>query len=165
MSSSCCIGRASSTATCAHSRCDAARRSRRARSRAASMKMPATRLVRSPAQGLRAIVSRPQARRDAVRPSQAHPQARPPPAARPARGTRRVHARGHRPEPTPPWQVRRQTAAAGCCVRCVSVACVGECAAAAVPSGAHGKQQDLTPSSRPFALFQSPTSATKSASF
>jgi hypothetical protein len=39
----------------------------------------------------------------------------------------------------------------------------GECVAAAVPSGAHGKQQDLTPSSRPFALFQSPTSATKSA--
>ena len=51
----------------------------------------------------------------------------------------------------------------GRCVRCVSVACVGECVAAAVPSGAHGKQQDLTPSSRPFALFQSPTSATKSA--
>ena len=48
------------------------------------------------------------------------------------RGTRRVHARGHRPEPTPPWQVRRKTAAAGCCVRCVSVACVGERVAAAV---------------------------------
>ena len=41
--------------------------------RAASMKMPATRLVAPQDRGLQAIVSRPQARRDAVRPSQAHP--------------------------------------------------------------------------------------------
>ena len=63
-------------------------------------------------------------------------------------GTRRVHSGGDRPEPTRPWQVRRQTAATGHGVRCVGVACVGDCVAAAVPLAAHGKQQALTPSSR-----------------
>jgi hypothetical protein len=42
---------------------------------------------------------------------------------------------GRRSAAAAPWQVRRKTAAASCCVRCVSVACVGECVAAAVPLG------------------------------
>ena len=60
---------------------------------------------------VRAILPRPQARRDAVRSSQAHPEARPPSVARPARRAGRVHARSHRPEPTPARQARRQTTA------------------------------------------------------
>ena len=61
--------------------------------------------------GLRAIAARPQARRDAVRSPQAHPQARSASIARPARSTRRVHARGYRPEPAPPCEAPRQTTA------------------------------------------------------
>ena len=91
--------------------------------------------------GLRAILPRSQARRDAVRPSQAHPQARPPPAARPARRARRVHARSHRPEPAParevrrpdrrhrPWRALRKRRVRQC-----------QCVEAAVPSGAHGNK-------------------------
>jgi Transposase DDE domain len=61
----------------------------------------------------------------AVCSSQAHPQARSPPAARPARCARRVHARCDRSEPTPSRQVRRPTAAATTHgVRCVSGVCV-----------------------------------------
>ena len=63
--------------------------------------------------GLRAIAPRPQARRDAVCSPQAHPQARPASVARTARCARRVHAGGHRPEPAPACQARRQTAADG----------------------------------------------------
>ena len=64
---------------------------------------------------------RPQARRDAVRSLEAHPQTRPPPVTRPAWCTRRVHARCHRPEPTPTCQAGSTSTAVGCRVRCVSV--------------------------------------------
>jgi hypothetical protein len=60
----------SSTAMVGHSRCEVARRSRRARSRAASTKNLATLLVHLPRPDLRALPARSKARRDAVRPPQ-----------------------------------------------------------------------------------------------
>src|SRR5476649_1855755 len=55
---------------------------------------------------------------------EAHSQAWPPSASGSARRARRIHARGHRPEPTPARQADRSTATSGrrlCCVIVVSI--------------------------------------------
>src|SRR4029453_18948343 len=61
--------------------------------------------------GIRAVTPRSQARRDAVRPLETHPEAWPAAAAWPPRRTGRVHAGGDRPEPTPAGQAHRAAAA------------------------------------------------------
>ena len=124
------------TGTVMHRRHAALHRSQHARLRGvpvqdadAARRMPARKILRRHQRGrprrgssarqdrgLRAIVPRPQARRDAVRPPQAHPQARPPATARPARST----SSSSRSQPSPRtcaaspswWPDRRPTAAA-----------------------------------------------------
>src|SRR6266568_4374776 len=66
--------------------------------------------------GFRAITPRSQTRRDAVRPSQAHPAAWSPPVARPTWCARPVHARSYRTESTPARQTARPTTTSARCV-------------------------------------------------
>lgn len=109
---------------CVHSRCDAVRRSRRVRSRAASTKTLATSLVHLPGQKPSSNrVATVNALRCCLR-LEAHPQARSPSIARAPQRTRRVHTCGHRPEPAPARQADGPTTTTGHRVRCVSVACV-----------------------------------------
>ena len=120
---------------------------------------PCTRGHRS----VQVIAPRPQARRDAVRPSQAHPEAWSPPVARPMWRARRVHARSHRTEPTPARQTGRPTTTTGGRVCCVTVAGVSATASKPPsPMGAWctGRFKKSLQLRRPP---RSPTSATKSA--
>jgi hypothetical protein len=96
--------------------------------------------------------------------SQAHPQTRPPPAARTARCARRVHARCDRSEPTTSCQVRRPTAATANGVRCVSGVCVQcRCVDAEAPCERLGKPATAQWFSWRASHSLSPTFATRSA--
>jgi hypothetical protein len=104
----------------APSKRDAARRSRRARSCAASMRRPAT---------LRVQLPRPRPSSDhavsanaprCCLPPQAHPAPRPTATARTARRPIRVHVRRHRPESAPSRQIDGAAPAPGRCVCCVA---------------------------------------------
>jgi hypothetical protein len=111
--------------------------------------------------------------RDAVRPLEAHPQARPPPVAQAPRRTRRVHTCSHRPEPASARQAGGTVASDGRCVRGVSVSRV-EVAWRALLRGRRSRRfhrserqqgsqrHSKKPPQRPTPI-SSPTSATKSA--
>ena len=146
----------------ARSRQGAARRHPSARSRAASTRA----LAMSPGTGrhrsVRAIAPRSQTRRDAVRPSQAHPQAWSPTASWPARRTGRVHAGSHRTEPAPARQAGRQATADGRCMSCLDKA-VHDLLVNAAPPHRRWMIRDRFRKSRKSLRLQSPTSATKSA--
>ena len=84
--------------------------------------------------GVRSVTPRPQARRDAVRPLEAHPEARPSAIAWAPGGTGRVHAGRDRPEPAQARQAHG-TPAANCRYVCsVSVRWGRTCIARIVPA-------------------------------